>query len=185
MGASGEGKSTLIDIILGLLKPDTGKVTLQGKDEEIRIEGLNPFYLPQSPVVFAGTVKKFFLELESSSNKATDQEIITALKKVNLWEFLRQRQGLETLIEESGSNLSKGQLQRLALAAVFLKPYHLIVLDEFTAAIDEASKEIILAAIKEIKEALIIIVTHDQQTASIAHEVNYLHQGVLSDSKAK
>ena len=67
--------------------------------------------------------------------------MVCALKKVNLWEYFNNQDGLVTELDESGSNLSEGQKQRLCLAKVFLNQYHLIVLDEFTSAIDQKIKK--------------------------------------------
>ena len=132
------------------------------------------FYLPQVPVIFSGTVEdnlKYF-----NQNSITKDDMVCALKKVNLWEYFNNQDGLVTELDESDLNLSEGQKQRLCLAKVFLNQYHLIVLDEFTSAIDQKSKNIILDAVKKI-ESIIIFITHDKETAEIADEVLELKTG--------
>lgn len=166
LGESGAGKTTLVDLILGLRQPNQGTIEYKNQNKILSISDISTFYLPQGPIVFAGSVRNYFLKLHSKA--VSDEQIIDCLKQVSLWEHFQTLDGLDTIIDEKGSNLSEGQKQRLCLSYVFLNHYALIILDEFTSAIDQQSKEIILTAIKKINNCIIIFITHDKETIECA-----------------
>ena len=180
-GESGAGKTTLIDIILGLREPDLGTIVYKNQQKTLSLSDISTFYLPQVPIVFAGTLRHYFTQLHPTP--LTDDEIITSLKQVNLWKHFNSLNGLDTVIDEKGSNLSEGQKQRLCLCHVFLNSYSLVVLDEFTSAIDQQSKEIILTAIKKIKNAIIIFITHDKDTVECATDILNLSEVEIKNNE--
>ena len=170
IGESGAGKTTLLDLTLGLLKPIQGEVKAILKNNlDVGLDRISVFYLPQKPIVFSGTIRSYF-KMFIKKEDVLDSKIIAALNHVNLWDHFHMLQGLDTYIDESGSNISEGQKQRLCLANVFLNSYSVIILDEFTSAIDAVSKNIILNQVKKLTNSIVIFITHDKDTAKIANK---------------
>lgn len=180
-GESGTGKTTLIDLILGLQTAKSGNIDYINQDTKLKPTHFSRFYLPQVPIVLAGTLRNYFTQLHTQT--ITDQQIITSLKKVNLWKHFDALNGLDSLIDEKGSNLSEGQKQRLCLANIFLNRYDLIILDEFTSAIDQESKEIIINAMNQFKDTIIIFITHDKDTVECASDKLYLYKGKIKQNE--
>lgn len=161
-GRSGSGKSTLADLILGLYKPSKGNIEYyDDKNKLIDISSVYKFYMSQEPFILNGTVRDNLLFGSNDDLTYVESTLNDALRKVDLESFFIQLQGLDTIIDENGANLSGGQKQRLALARLFIRHYDLIILDEHTSAIDEASIKIINEAIKSIRKSIIISITHD------------------------
>jgi ATP-binding cassette, subfamily B, bacterial PglK len=184
LGQSGAGKTTLIDIILGLILPSDGLVIINQNNDLLKNYSLDAFYLPQIPIVIEGTVKENLSF--TTSKEFSDEKMWQALDYVALKETFEERAGLDTHIEFDAKNISIGQKQRLALARLFLHDYKLIVLDEFTSAVDQESKAIIISAIKKIENCIMLFITHDNDVAAVADEVLTIKNQnlVKSDLKA-
>lgn len=163
VGPSGEGKTTILRLILGLVEPDSGSVTMKTKDGgEISVsESTRRFcsYVPQGNAVFSGCIAD---NLRIVRPEATDDEIINVLKTADAWSFVEKLpEGIYTLISEKGVNFSEGQVQRLSIARAILRDAPLIVMDEATSALDAATEETVLAnMMKAYPNRTRVITTH-------------------------
>ncbi len=138
VGPSGEGKTTLIRLVLGLLTPNLGKAYLKtGKNEilDLSVETREFFsYVPQGNTMFSGTIRE---NMEMGNPNADEAMIIRALEQACLWNFISSLpQGLDTKIGERGIGVSEGQAQRLAIARALLRNAPILLLDEATSALD-------------------------------------------------
>ncbi len=163
VGPSGEGKTTVLRLILGLVEPDSGEITLETKDgKKIAVsESTRRFcsYVPQGNAIFSGTVAD---NLRIVRPDATDDEIAEALKNADAWSFVEELPlGINTEISEKGVNFSEGQVQRLSIARAILRDAPIIVMDEATSALDAKTEETVLAnMMKAYPNRTRIITTH-------------------------
>lgn len=161
VGASGAGKTTAVDILLGLLKPEQGQVLVDGKNIEEDYRGWlsHLSYIPQSIYMLDDTIRAnvaFGYDLK----KVSDEQIWRALREAQLEEFVRSLpEGLDTSIGERGVRLSGGQRQRIGIARALFTDPELIILDEATSALDNETESAIMDAINALhgKKTLIII----------------------------
>ncbi len=180
VGASGAGKTTLIDIILGVLNPDEGTVL---------ISELNPLsavarwpgaisYVPQDIVITKGTIREN-VALGYPRGIATDELVMSALKIAHLDDFVGGlNQGIDTHVGERGTMLSGGQRQRLGIArAMFTRPL-LLVLDEATSALDGNTEASISKAIYDLRgSTTVVMIAHRLSTIKNADVVFYMDEG--------
>lgn len=162
-GESGIGKTTLIDIIAGLQKPDEGKILIDEAelDESLKTQWkLAIGYLPQDPFFIDGSFRENLLW--DSNYIISDGEILNMLERVNALHLLnRFDKGLDSVVVNFSSSFSGGECQRLALARVLLRKPRLLLLDEATSSLDADNEILIMDLIKEISKSLtIIFVTH-------------------------
>ncbi len=163
VGPSGEGKTTLLRLILGLVEADSGELILKTKDGKIISvsECTRRFcsYVPQGNAIFSGTVAD---NLRIVKPEATDEEIIDALKTADAWNFIKELPcGINTEISEKGVNFSEGQVQRMSIARAILRDAPIVVMDEATSALDAKTEEIVLAnMMKAYPNRTRIITTH-------------------------
>ena len=163
VGPSGEGKTTLLRLILGLVEPDYGTITIQTKDgEEIPVsESTRRFcsYVPQGNAIFSGTIAD---NLRMVRPDATDDQLIEALEVADAWSFVSGLPlGLHTEISEKGVNFSEGQVQRLSIARAILRDAPIIVMDEATSALDaKTEKRVLTNMMKTYPNRTKIITTH-------------------------
>lgn len=162
-GPSGDGKTTILRLILGLVEPDSGELTAETKDgQKILIsECTRRFcsYVPQGNAIFSGTVAD---NLRVVRPEATDDEIISSLKVADAWDFVEKLPfGINTEISEKGVNFSEGQVQRISIARAILRDAPIIVMDEATSALDAKTEETVLAnMMKAYPNRTRIITTH-------------------------
>lgn len=163
VGPSGEGKTTLIRLLLGLIHPTEGRAYLKGQDGticSISASTREMFgYVPQGNTMLSGSIAE---NLRMVKPDATDQELMEALRVGCAWEFVRKLpEGIYSSIGEGGSGFSEGQAQRLAIARTFLRDAPVLLLDEATSALDLESEEQVLSNIMREKEKRVCIVaTH-------------------------
>ncbi len=163
VGPSGEGKTTLLRLILGLVEADSGELILTTKDGgRIPVsECTRRFcsYVPQGNAIFSGTVAD---NLRIVKPEATDEEIIDALVTADAWSFVEELPlGIDTEISEKGVNFSEGQVQRMSIARAILRDAPIIVMDEATSALDAKTEETVLAnMMKAYPNRTRIITTH-------------------------
>jgi ABC-type multidrug transport system fused ATPase/permease subunit len=166
VGSSGSGKTTLVNVLLGVLKYNTGKVIVDGKEFEkwnASVLSETFAYVPQTPFIFAGSVKEnISLEDEQKIDK---QKLIAAYRAARLDDvFETKKYGLNYKLADMGKNLSGGQRQRVALARAFYIDRPIIVLDESTNAVDTKTEDEIVSEIIKMKSQGIsfIVITHNQ-----------------------
>lgn len=186
-GASGAGKTTMVDIILGLLKPTKGTITCDGIDINTSIRGWrdNISYVPQNIYLMDDTIRNnvaFGIE----QSKIDDRKIWEALDKAQLREFVEQSpNGLNTVIGERGIRLSGGQRQRIGIARAFYRNTNIIVLDEATSALDyETEKNILDHISKYSKDHTLIIITHRLNTIEKCNNILQISNGSIVKNKA-
>lgn len=179
VGTSGCGKSTIAGLLSGKNKVQKGEIRIGNR----RIEELsetellkNVTLIRHNSYLFKGTVRD---NLKMTKPEASEKEMITALEKVNLWEFLKGQQGLDTLLVERAGNLSGGQCQRLALARALLHDSAVYIFDEATSNIDAESEEMIMTVIHELAKTRIVLLISHRLFDVIQADVIY----VLRDGK--
>lgn len=161
-GESGIGKSTLLKLILGIIKNDSGEIyfNLQNKNKQpINIDTRNMFaYVPQGKFILSGTIRE---NLTFVNKNISDEELEKALQISCCKTFIEQlKNGLDTKIGERGSGLSEGQLQRIAIARAIVSGAPILILDEITSSLDSKTEEEFINNIKNLKNRTCIIVTH-------------------------
>ncbi|MBE9636204.1 type I secretion system permease/ATPase [Salipiger mangrovisoli] len=181
IGPSAAGKSTLCRAIVGLVKPNSGTISLDG----VRIEHWDPDalgphigFLPQEVGLFEGTVRRNIARM----GEATPEEVVSAARRAHVHEMISQLpQGYETRLGERGAGLSGGQKQRVGLARAVFRSPALIVLDEPNANLDQAGETALSAAVLELKEAgaSLLIVGHRPSTLAQSDKVLLLQGGMV------
>ncbi|MHC9543079.1 MAG: ABC transporter ATP-binding protein [Vulcanimicrobiota bacterium] len=182
-GKSGSGKSTLIDILLGLLQPQSGEIAIDGEPfrPEMTARWRNTIgFVPQDNYLFNGTVRE---NLMWARPNATEDELWEALEMSAADEFIREiPEGLETSCGDRGSRFSGGQRQRIALARAILRKPSLLILDEATSSLDTENEKKIQSAIRQLRGRMtILIVAHRMTTIKDADEIVLLEDGVLKE----
>ena len=161
IGASGEGKTTMIRLILGLVHPVDGSVTVtssDGREVMMNADTRHLFaYVPQGNTILAGTIEE---NLRMAKEDASEAELIKALKLACAWEFVEKLpNGIRSNIGERGKGLSEGQAQRIAIARAILRDAPVLLLDEATSALDVATERRVLRNIITSKPNKTCIVT--------------------------
>ncbi|MBQ8184043.1 MAG: ABC transporter ATP-binding protein [Clostridia bacterium] len=145
VGPSGEGKTTLLRLILGLVEPCEGTVEMSVEDENIKVsDSTRRFcsYVPQGSTVFSGTIAE---NLRLVNENATDEDIENALKIADAWSFVSKLpEGINTVVGERGVNFSEGQIQRISIARAVLRNAYVLVMDEATSALDTETESNVL-----------------------------------------
>jgi ATP-binding cassette subfamily B protein/ATP-binding cassette subfamily C protein len=163
-GESGGGKSTLVDIIIGIHKPISGKVYIDNtviSDENIRSWRKKIGYIPQSIYLFDGTVS----ENVSFGSIPDDEKIKKALQMANIWDFLASKDGVNTLVGEGGIQLSGGQQQRIGIARALYDDPDVLILDEATSALDTDTEQKIMDEIYNVSvNKTLIVIAHRLST---------------------
>ena len=150
-GPSGAGKSTIMELLLGFVHPDAGKILLNGYDMETitpQARAALTGWIGQKPMLFAGSIRD---NIRFARPDATDAELDTAARNARVTDFADALpQGLDTPIGEGGYGISGGQAQRVAIARAFLKNAPLLLLDEPTAHLDPATEQEVLASLRRL-----------------------------------
>lgn len=168
VGTSGCGKSTVASVLTGRNRGYLGSVRigeeeLSGISEESLMSSVTR--VTHNSYLFKGTVEE---NLQMACPEASAEEMKTVLEKVNLWGFLETKEGLQTKIQENGSNFSGGQCQRLALARALLHNTPVYIFDEATSNIDAESEELIMDVIRELaKTRTVLLISH--RLANVVH----------------
>jgi ATP-binding cassette, subfamily B, bacterial PglK len=180
VGPSGAGKTTIIDVILGVLPPDDGQILISGSPPLLTIRSWPGAisYVPQDVLIASGSIREN-VALGYPLADATDDLVSSALKVAQLEEYVANLpDGLETQVGERGAKISGGQRQRLGIArAMFTRP-HLLVLDEATSALDGQTEFDISEAINSLKgSTTVVMIAHRLSTVRNADIVVYLSKG--------
>lgn len=183
VGESGCGKSTIAGLLTGTLKGYKGKIAIGGVElSEIKEEEIlkNITLIRHNSYLFKGTVEE---NLRMAKPDATEEELEAVLQKVNLLGFLKEQQGLKTMLQEKGSNLSGGQCQRLALARGLLHDSPIYIFDEATSNIDAESEEMIMEVIHEMaKEKTVLLISHRLSNVIDSDCIYFLKDGRIAES---
>jgi ABC-type bacteriocin/lantibiotic exporter with double-glycine peptidase domain len=182
VGTSGAGKTTLADLILGVLEPDNGAISISGRTPRMAIS-MWPgaiSYVPQDVLVVNGTIRENIC-LGYSVADVPEQEILNAVANASLSEFINSLpDGLETRVGDRGSKLSGGQRQRLGIARALITSPELIILDEATSSLDGETEFKITDALKGIKgKCTVVIIAHRLSSVRDADQVIYLDRGKI------
>lgn len=171
MGISGIGKSTLLKLLLGVFKVESGKILLTTEESEIPVDYHTRHlfsYVPQGNFLLSGTILE---NLKFINENATDEEVNEAVRISCAKQFIDELpDGLNTVIGERGIGLSEGQLQRLAIARSLLSNSPVMLLDEATSALDENTEMEFLTNLKELKNKTCIIVSHKRAALEICNK---------------
>ena len=182
VGPSGAGKTTIIDVLLGVLIPDVGSVMISNLPPLLALAKWPGAvsYVPQDVLITAGTIREN-VALGYPPEAATDELVMSALKVAHLDKFVASLpMGLNTQVGERGAKISGGQRQRLGIArAMFTRP-HLLVLDEATSSLDGETEASISAAIHELRgSTTVVLIAHRLSTVRNADIVVYLAEGKI------
>ena len=183
VGESGCGKSTLASLFCGTTKGYIGSITIGGveiKDIDEKTLMNNITAVNFNSYIFAGTVSENMLIADKS---ASDEKMIEALKMVNLWPFLSEQDGLDTKLNQQGSNFSGGQRQRLAIARALLHNTPIYVFDEVTSNIDAESENDIMTVIHNMaKIKTVILISHRLENVVGSDKILLLDKGKIEES---
>jgi ABC-type multidrug transport system fused ATPase/permease subunit len=180
VGPSGAGKTTLIDVILGILDPSEGEVTISGMPplQAIRSWPGAVAYVPQETFILSGTISSN-VSLSYPDGTFKESQIWKSLEVSQLGDFVRNLPSqISTIVDDQGSSLSGGQRQRLGIARALITGPRLLILDEATSALDGETEANISAAIQSLKgEVTVILIAHRLSTVRQADQVVYLENG--------
>ena len=174
VGPSGEGKTTVLRLLLGMILPKNGSCVLEPADMpplgvSAETRALIA-YVPQGNTLLSGTIAE---NLRLARRDATDDEIVEALKLACAWEFVEKMpNGINSSIYEHGKGLSEGQAQRVSIARALLRGTPLILMDEATSALDvETERQVLRNILKKSPESTYIITTHRPSVLSMCDRV--------------
>ena len=182
VGPSGAGKSTIFSLILKFISPQKGSIYV----DDYNINKFNTISLrklvaivPQKTFIFSGTIA----EAIQFGRLATKEKIINAAKIANAHDFIEQLPyGYETLIEERGSNLSGGQLQRISIARALLGDPSILLLDEATSALDPEAEESVQKALKQAMcNRTVLVIAHRLSTVQKADKIAVIDKGKVCE----
>lgn len=172
VGPTGVGKSTLIRLLLALLKPQKGEVSLYTSDDKLTVSPstrCNLVYVPQGNSLFSGTVKDNLL---MGNPEATDEQLRNALYTAAAEFVLEHPDGLQMQCFEAGGGLSEGQAQRIAIARALLRPGSVLLLDEFSSALDAQTEVLLMERLTAaLSDHTMIFITHREKIVDYCIDV--------------
>ena len=175
LGETGSGKTTLIRLLLSLIAPKAGNITLQDKKKVFPISPetrCNFAYVPQGNTLLSGSIRENLL---LGSPLASEEEMKQALEDAAAEFVLSLPEGLDTICGEMGHGLSEGQAQRIAIARALLNPAPVLLLDEATSALDaETESRVIKRIIQKYQNRTIIFVTHRPEILKYSTQTLFL-----------
>ena len=186
VGPSGSGKTTLMKLLVGLYRPQQGKIVYNGIDEtDINFEDLRNQigFVTQDTQLFSGTIKENLLFVNPN---ATEEDLLDVLKKASCINLLaRAEKGLDTMIGEGGLKLSGGEKQRLSIARALLRRPRVLIFDEATSSLDSLTEEEITNTIKEVssqRNQITILIAHRLSTIMHADRIYVLEKGDIVET---
>ncbi|XOF35439.1 MAG: ABC transporter ATP-binding protein [Candidatus Electrothrix sp. YB6] len=172
VGESGHGKSTLLDLIIGLLPPTQGRITVDSTeitDENLRSWRRKIGYIPQTVYLFDGTVRENVV----FGRQYDEAHLRRVLRQANIWHFLETKEGTETMVGDAGVMLSGGQCQRIAIARALYGNPEVLVLDEATSGLDIETERKILQEIRQIGAGTTVITVTHRRSSVDAGQIVY------------
>ena len=188
VGASGEGKTTLIRLILGLIQPDEGQVCLSSADGlsvDVNADTRHLFaYVPQGNTLLSGTIAE---NMRMVREDATDDDIIEALKIACAWDFVKKLPDqVNMVLGERGKGLSEGQAQRIAIARAVLRSSPILLLDEATSALDiDTECRVLKNIIKQQPNKTCIVTTHRPTVLNMCRRVYKVEDSKVTEIEVK
>ncbi|WP_329242629.1 ABC transporter ATP-binding protein/permease [Streptomyces sp. NBC_01478] len=181
VGASGAGKSTVLNLVIGFIRPTTGQLLLDGTDMntlDLRTYRRFVSVVPQESILFDGTIHD---NVAYGMDDADEDSVRAALRDANALEFVdKLPQGLETLVGERGARLSGGQRQRLAIARALIRDPKVLVLDEATSALDTRSEALVQQALARLlRGRTTFVVAHRLSTVRSADRIVVMGDGEI------
>lgn len=181
VGRSGAGKSTLIDIIMGLMQPESGQVWIDGEPltgDQLTSYRQSISYVPQDPFLFHASIRENLLMIDPLASEAQLWEALHFSAAADF--VMTLPHGLDTIIGDRGVRLSGGERQRLVLARAILRKPSILILDEATSALDSENETKIQGALDRLKGTMtIIVIAHRLSTIRNADQVMVLDQGSI------
>jgi len=188
VGPSGAGKTTLVKLLVGLYRPENGRILYNGHDgKDVDLSHLRSQigFVTQETQLFSGTIRE---NLQFVRPDATDAECLDALKRAACDSLLaRAEKGLDTVIGEGGVKVSGGERQRLSIARALLRRPRLLVFDEATSSLDSITEEEITSTIRDVatnKDVMTVLIAHRLSTIMHADTIHVLEQGRIVESGA-
>jgi ATP-binding cassette subfamily B protein len=185
VGPSGSGKTTLMKLLVGLYRPNEGRILYNGMDENsIDFNDLRGQigFVTQDTQLFSGTIRENLLFVAPN---ATEEDVVDALHKASCQKLLERAElGLDTMIGEGGLKLSGGEKQRLSIARALLRKPHLLIFDEATSALDSLTEEEISKTIRNVsmsREQITILIAHRLSTIMHADRIYVLERGEVEE----
>ena len=182
VGVSGCGKSTIAGLLAGRNRGYSGSISIGGKElSRVSEESLftTVTLTAHNSYLFKGTVEE---NLRMARPDLREEEMVEALKKVNLWEFLKGEGGLQARLLEQGGNFSGGQRQRLCMARALLRNSPIYILDEAASNIDVESEERIMEVVRELaRDHTVILISHRLSSAAEADRIYLLREGRIAE----
>ncbi|WP_449349868.1 ABC transporter ATP-binding protein [Streptomyces shaanxiensis] len=184
VGASGAGKSTVLNLVIGFIRPTKGRLLLDGTDMntlDLRTYRRFLSVVPQESILFDGTVRE---NVAYGMDDADEETVRAALRDANALEFVdRLPRGLDTLVGERGARLSGGQRQRLAIARALIRDPRVLVLDEATSALDTRSEALVQQALARLLHGrTTFVVAHRLSTVRGADRIVVLGEGRILET---
>lgn len=186
VGPSGSGKTTLMKLLVGLYRPNTGKILYNGLDEEkINFEDLRRQigFVTQDTQLFSGTIRENLLFVNPA---ATEKDLYDVIQKASVTNILaRAEKGLDTTIGEGGLKLSGGERQRLSIARALIRNPRILIFDEATSALDSLTEEEITKTIREVssqQNQITILIAHRLSTIMHADKIYVLEKGDIVET---
>ncbi|MFG2455874.1 ABC transporter ATP-binding protein [Streptomyces sp. NPDC048523] len=184
VGASGAGKSTVLNLVIGFIRPTSGRLLFDGTDmNSLDLRTYRRFLsvVPQESVLFDGTIRD---NVAYGMDDADEQSVRAALRDANALEFVdRLPQGLDTLVGERGARLSGGQRQRLAIARALIRDPRVLVLDEATSALDTRSEALVQQALARLlRGRTTFVVAHRLSTVRGADRIVVMGEGRILET---
>ncbi len=184
VGASGSGKSTVMNMIIGFLQTTDGEILIDGKPiDMLNLHDFRKFVsvVPQNSILFNGTIKD---NIVYGLDKYTEKQLEKVLELANIREFTdRMPDGIDSIVEEHGANLSGGQKQRISIARAMMRDPKIIILDEATSALDNISEHHVKQAMAElIAGRTTFIVAHRLSTIRDANKIIVMENGECVES---
>lgn len=184
IGRSGSGKTTVTNLLLRTLEPDSGEILFDGiPEKELALDWIREqiALVPQDPFLFYGTIAD---NLRVAKENATEAELVAATKSAELYDYIRSTpDGFNTKVGDQGMALSGGQAQRLAIARAFLKNSPIVVLDEPTSQIDVETETLLNRALARLTaNKTVLLIAHRLSTIEQADRIIVLEGGRLAES---
>jgi ATP-binding cassette subfamily C protein len=185
-GPSGAGKTTLVDLVTGLITPDKGHILIDSVPlSEIDMQEWRKQigYVPQEVLLFHDTI---YNNIALNDESLTRSNVENALKHAEAWDFVSSlEQGMDTIVGERGAKVSGGQRQRLALARAIVHYPQVLILDEATSALDKDTEMAVLKTVRSLTtDMMILAISHSQALMEYADDIYYLQSGKIVKGKS-